>query len=123
MAETYYYMWEFVTSMTIIILVAAYIIHDRIRLRFEKLEEPERQQKITWLKGVTMTILGVLALIGGSSWVAYILTHKIYISEELAGFHDKVPGIVMALIGLVVLISGIKKYRHPEEAADANNKQ
>ena len=122
MAETYYYMWEFVTSMTIIILVAAYIIHDRIRLRFEKLEEPERQQKITWLKGVTMTILGVLALIGGSSWVAYILTHKIYISEELAGFHDKVRGIIMVVIGLLVLFSGIKKYRHPD-VPDANNNQ
>lgn len=121
MAETYYYMWEFVTSITIIILVAAYIIHDRIRLRFEKLEEPERQQKITWLKGITMTILGVLAVIGGGSWVAYILTHRIYISEELAGFHDKVPGLIMALIGLVVLFYGIKKFRHPEAQAASNN--
>ena len=121
MAETYYYMWEFVTSITIIILVAAYIIHDRIRLRFEKLEEPQRQQKITWLKGIAMTILGILALIGGSSWVGFILTHKIYISEELAGFHDKVPGIIMALIGLVVLFYGIKKYRHPEQYAAGPN--
>ncbi len=114
MAESYYYMWEFVTSMTIIILVAAYIIHDRIKLRYQKFDEPERQRKINWLNGVTMTILGILAVIGGSSWVAYVLTHKIFISPELEGFHSKVPGLVMALIGLVVLVAGLKKYFNPE---------
>ncbi|MBS3759581.1 MAG: hypothetical protein KGY61_13075 [Desulfobacterales bacterium] len=114
MAESYYYMWEFVTSMTIIILVAAYIIHDRIKLRYQKLEEAESQRKINWLNGVTMTILGILAVLGGGSWVAYVLTHKIYISPELEGFHSKVPGLLMALIGLVVLVAGLRKYLNPE---------
>lgn len=119
MAESYYYMWEFVTSMTIIILVAAYIINDRIKLRYQKLEETERQRKINGLNGVTMTILGILAVIGGGSWVAYVLTHKIYISPELQGFHSKAPGLVMALIGLVVLAAGLKKYLNP--APDQSN--
>lgn len=119
MAESYYYMWEFVTSMTIIILVAAYIINDRIKLRYQKLEETERQRKINGLNGVTMTILGILAVIGGGSWVVYVLTHKIYISPELQGFHSKVPGLVMALIGLVVLAAGLKKYLNP--APDQSN--
>ena len=115
MADTYYYMWEFVTSMTIIILVVAYIINDRIKIRFQKkFEEPERQRKINWLNGITMTIVGFLALVGGAGWVLFVLTHKIYITEELAGFHDKVPGIIMALIGLIVLTAGIKKYLNPE---------
>lgn len=119
MAESYYYMWEFVTSMTIIILVAAYIINDRIKLRYQKLEETERQRKINGLNGVTMTILGILAVIGGGSWVVYVLTHMIYISPELQGFHSKVPGLVMALIGLVVLAAGLKKYLNP--APDQSN--
>ena len=122
MAESYYYMWEFVTSMTIIILVVAYIVNDRIKLRYEKLEAPEKQRKINWLNGVTMTILGALAVVGGAGWVVYVLTHKIFISPELEGFHSKVPGIVMALIGLVVLAAGLKKYLHPE-ADNANNNQ
>ena len=46
MGELYYYMWEFVTSVTIIILVAAYIIHDRLKLRYEKIEdEIEKKHK------------------------------------------------------------------------------
>jgi len=61
-----------------------------------------------------MTILGILAVLGGGSWVAYVLTHKIYISPELEGFHSKVPGLLMALIGLVVLVAGLRKYLNPE---------
>jgi hypothetical protein len=52
-----------------------------------------------------------------------VLTHKIYITEELAGFHDKVPGIIMALIGLVVLAAGIKKYLNPEPEQSDNKKK
>ena len=42
MGELYYYMWEFVTSITIIILVIAYILYDRMTIRYEKLEENEK---------------------------------------------------------------------------------
>ena len=36
MTPTYYYTWEFFTSITIIILVIAYIVHDQIKQRREK---------------------------------------------------------------------------------------
>ena len=36
MTPTYYYMWEFFTSIAIIILVIAYIVHDQIQQRREK---------------------------------------------------------------------------------------
>ncbi|NOY69756.1 MAG: hypothetical protein GXP53_09775 [Deltaproteobacteria bacterium] len=36
MTPMYYYMWEFFTSITIIILVIAYIVHDQLQQRKEK---------------------------------------------------------------------------------------
>lgn len=36
MTPMYYYMWEFFTSITIIILVIAYIAYDQIQQRKEK---------------------------------------------------------------------------------------
>lgn len=111
MADMYYYMWEMVTSLTIIILVAAYIIHDRIRLRWEKIEnEAQRAQKLQQLRRVTMSVLGGLAVIGGGAWMLFIKTHKIYISEELMGFHTYVPAILMTVIGIVVLSLAARKY-------------
>lgn len=110
MGELYYYVWEFVTSVTIIILVAAYIIHDRLTLKYEKLEESEKQIKLGQLSMKTKIILGVLAFFGGIAWMVYMETHTLYISPELEGFHNLVPAIIMSVIGLIVLGGGIKKY-------------
>jgi hypothetical protein len=43
MTETYFYMWEFFTSVTILLLIAAYVIHDQIRKRKEKTAEPVKE--------------------------------------------------------------------------------
>lgn len=111
MGELYYYMWEFVTSVTIIILVAAYIIHDRLKLRYEKLaDEAEKAFQLERLGMMTKIILGILAFVGGLGWIAYMQTHTIYISPELEGFHNLVPAIIMSVIGLLVLGGGIKTH-------------
>lgn len=39
MTETYYYMWEFFTSITILALIAVYIIYDRKQIKKAKKEE------------------------------------------------------------------------------------
>ena len=109
MGELYYYMWEFVTSITIIILVIAYIVYDRLIIRYEKLEEKEKTLKLTQLSIKAKIILGLLAFFGGIAWVIYMQTHTIYISPELEGFHNLVPAIVMSVIGLIVLGGGVKK--------------
>ncbi len=109
MAENYYYMWEMVTSLTIIVLVTAYILHDRLKLRYTNLDEKTRSDKVERLNGIFQSILGVLALIGGNLWIYYILTHTIYISEELMGPNTFIPPILMGIIGLTVLVIGLKK--------------
>lgn len=38
MTETYYYLWEFFTSITILALIAIYIVHDRRQAK--KASEP-----------------------------------------------------------------------------------
>ncbi len=110
MGELYYYVWEFVTSVTIIVLVAAYIIHDRLTLRYEKLEENEKNLKLERLSMMTRIILGVMAFLGGLGWMFYMQTHTLFISPELEGFHNMVPAIVMGVIGLIVFAGGIQKY-------------
>ncbi|MCU0600384.1 MAG: hypothetical protein MUE70_14135 [Desulfobacterales bacterium] len=110
MAPEYYYMWEFVTSLTIIILVAAYIIHDKMKQRYEVLNEEEKTRRILRLGGGTRLILGLLAVSGGIGWTIYMKTVKIYISPELEGFHNFIPPIAMGLIGLILLAVGAKKY-------------
>ncbi len=109
MGELYYYVWEFVTSVTIIILVVAYIIHDQLTLKYEKLEDDEKKRKLEQLSIKTKIILGLLAFFGGIAWIAYMQTHTLYISPELEGFHNLVPAIVMGVIGLIVFAGGIKK--------------
>jgi hypothetical protein len=110
MAPEYYYMWEFVTSLTIIILVAAYIIHDKIKQRYETLNEEEKNRRTIRLGGATQLILGFLCVAGGIGWTIYMKNVKIYISPELEGFHNYVPPIVMAAIGMILLAVGAKKY-------------
>jgi len=110
MGELYYYVWEFVTSVTIIILVAAYIIHDRLTLKYEKLEENEKRLKLERLSMMTKMTLGIMAFLGGLGWIYYMQTHTLYISKELEGFHNLVPAIIMSVIGLIVLGGGIQKY-------------
>ena len=110
MGELYYYVWEFVTSMTIIVLVAAYIIYDRMKLRYENLDEKERDLKLNRLNITTKLSLGLLATMGSLCWIYYILTHKLYISPELEGFHNLVPAIIMGIIGLILLAVSIKKH-------------
>jgi len=110
MAPNYYYMWEFVTSLTIIILIAAYIIHDRIKLRYENLDEKEKIRRTIRLGGVFQLILGILAMAGGTCWIIYMKTVKIYISPELEGFHNFIPPIIMGIIGIILFIVGLKKY-------------
>jgi len=44
MTETYYYMWEFFTSITILALIAIYIVHDR-RQNKKSREETTPQKK------------------------------------------------------------------------------
>ena len=109
MGELYYYVWEFVTSITIIILVAAYIIHDQLTQKYEKLEENEKNFKLEQLSIKTKIILGLLAFFGSIAWIAYMQTHTLYISPELEGFHNLVPAIVMGVIGLIVFAGGVKK--------------
>jgi Na+/proline symporter len=110
MAPEYYYMWEFVTSLTIIILVAAYIIHDKIKQRYESLADEEKNRRTLRLGAVTQLILGVLCVAGGIGWTIYMKTVKIYISPELEGFHNFIPPIVMGAVGLILLGAGSKKY-------------
>ena len=110
MADKYYYMWEFVTSVTIIILIAAYIIHDRLKLRYDSLDKKERPQRLNRLNSMMMSVLGILALLGGGSWIYYIKTHRIFITEELMGIDTFVPAIIMGSIGLLLIVLGIKKH-------------
>jgi len=99
-----------VTSVTIIVLVAAYIIHDRLTLKYEKLDEKESALKIDRLSMMTKIILGLTAFFGGIAWIYYMQTHTLYISKELEGFHNLVPAIIMSVIGLIVLGGGLQKY-------------
>jgi len=109
MADLYFYVWEFVTSVTIIILVAAYIINDQLKIRYEKLGEKEKNAKLHRL-GVRMRIaLGTMATLGGAAWFYYIQTHTLFITKELEGPHNYYPAIIMSVIGLIVLATGIKK--------------
>ena len=109
MADLYYHVWVTVTSLTIIILVAAYIIYDRIALSYQSLEAAEKASRMQRLNSSTMIILGFLAFIGSAYWILFIQTHEIYITKELRGFHDIAPGIIMGTIGLIALIAGIRK--------------
>ena len=109
MGELYYYVWEFVTSVTIIILVAAYIIHDRLTIKYEKLDENEKKLKLDRLSMMTKRTLGLMAILGSLGWIFYMQTHTLFISPELEGFHNLVPAIVMGVIGLIVLAGGVKK--------------
>ena len=109
MADHYFYVWEFVTSITIIILVAAYIINDQLKIRYEKLEEKERDAKLHQL-GVRMRVgIGTIATLGGICWFYYIHTHTLFITKELEGPHNYYPAVIMSVIGLIVLTTGIKK--------------
>ena len=109
MADLYFHVWVTVTSLTIIILVAAYIIYDQLAQRYEKItDEQEKQTRRNRLKSRTMLTLGVLAAGGGAFWLYYIQTHEIYITKSLRGTHDIVPPILMAAIGLILLGLGIK---------------
>lgn len=119
MADNYYYMWEFITSVTIVVLVAAYIIHDRIRLRYDQLNETERRRKTLRLNGMTQTLLGAYAAVTGVGWIIYMQTHRIFVSPELEGFHNLVPAILMGGIGFVVLVFGLRKYWHGEDASQS----
>ncbi len=103
MAPEYYYMWEFVTSLTIIILVAAYIIHDKVKQRYEALDETEKTRRISRLNQFTQLILGMLCVGGATGWTIYMKTVKIYISPELEGFHNFIPPLVMGAIGVILL--------------------
>ena len=109
MADLYFYMWEFVTSMTIIILVAAYIIYDRFKIRYEALPEKEQTAKLHQLGVKTRMVLGPTFLIGGLGWLYFIHTQTLFISKELEGPHNYTPAIIMAIIGLIVFVAGIQK--------------
>jgi len=109
MADLYFHVWVTVTSLTIIILVAAYIIYDRIALSYQSLEETEKEPRMQRLNSITMIILGFLAFTGSICWISYIQTHEIYITKELKGFHDIAPGIIMGAVGLIALVQGIRK--------------
>jgi hypothetical protein len=111
MADLYYHMWVTVTSLVIIVLVFAYIIHDRLSIRYEALAESEREQKMNQLNSKVMTTLGVMGLLGGGYWFWFLQTHEIYITKSLRGFHDDAPALIMAGIGLIMIIVGIRKKR------------
>ena len=116
MADLYFHVWVTVTCFTIIILVIAYFIYNRITLSYQSLKESEKIVRAIRLNSKMMIILGGLAVIGSTYWVYYTQTHEIYISKELRGFHDILPGIIMGTVGLVVFIIGIKK-----RSAGSNN--
>jgi hypothetical protein len=99
-----------VTSVTIIILVAAYILHDRLRIRYEKLDDNEKINKLDRLNQVSRMTLGLLAFFGGLAWILFMKTHTIYISPELEGFHNLIPAIVMSAVGVLLVGGGIRKY-------------
>ncbi|MBC2716399.1 MAG: hypothetical protein HF978_13930 [Desulfobacteraceae bacterium] len=122
MGETYYYVWEFVTSITIIVLVVAYIVHDRLTLKYEKLEENEKNLKLDRLSMMTKISLGLMAFLGSLGWIYYMQTHTLFISPELEGFHNLVPAIVMGVIGLIVFGGGIKKYFQAGKQPSLNRK-
>lgn len=109
MAPEYYYMWEFITSITIIVLVTAYILYDQLMIRYNKLPEAEKTRKTTRLKNLTALVLGAYALLGGVGWAGYIKTHRIFITESLMGPDVYAPAVIMAIIGLVVIARGIVK--------------
>jgi len=110
MGELYYYMWEFVTSVSIIVLVAAYILHDRLRIRYETLDDTEKSLKMDRLNQATRMTLGCLFFLGGLGWILFMQTHTIYISPELEGFHNLVPAIAMSGIGILLAGGGVRKY-------------
>lgn len=110
MGELYYYMWEFVTSVSIIVLVAAYIIYDRLKLRYEKSGDNEKSGKLDRLNQATRMVLGGIFFLGGLGWILFMQTHTIYISPELEGFHNLIPAIVMSAVGALVFGGGIRKY-------------
>lgn len=109
MAALYYHVWVTVTSLTIIILVVAYIVYDRISLSYQSLEETEKAAHMQRLNSTTRIVLGVMAVVGSACWIYYVQTHEIYITKELRGFHDILPGIIMGTIGLIAFILGIRQ--------------
>ena len=72
MADLYFHVWVTVTSLTIIILVAAYIIYDRIALSYQSLEETEKAARMRRLNSITMIILGGLAFTGSAYWIFFV---------------------------------------------------
>ena len=112
MADAYFHMWVTVTSLVIIVLVLAYIIYDRIVIRYEKLIEQECSEKTDRLNSITMAVIGACGAFGGSWWYWYLQTHEIYITKSLRGFHDDAPALLMGIIGLFLLVIGLKRYRN-----------
>ncbi|MDY6903216.1 MAG: hypothetical protein SWH61_00890 [Thermodesulfobacteriota bacterium] len=112
MADLYFLVWETVTSLTIILLVVAYIVYSRMAGPIEAIDnEDEKTARLNSLKAKTRSIVGGLFLMGGIIWLYYIQTHEIYITKSLRGPHDMAPPIIMSLIGLVLLGLGIRQLR------------
>ncbi len=110
MADTYYYLWEFAVSAAIIVLGLTYICYDRIKKRGRRLSEPERERRIGRLNAAVLSVLGVFATIGGGAWLLFVLTHEIYVSPELKGWHCPMVGLITAIVGIGLLAAGIRTY-------------
>lgn len=109
MADAYFYLWEFAVSLTIIVLVAAFMIHERCNKALQTLPEGERQAKRERLHSYTLLGLGGYAMLGGLAWLICVAPRDILVSPGLYGFHVKIPGAVAALVGLFLLVLAWKK--------------
>lgn len=110
MADMYFIVWETVTSLMIMLLLVAYIVYSRMAARYNAIaDETKKNARIGNLKAKTRMILGGLLFIGGLYWLYFIQTHEIYITKSLRGPHDMAPPIIMSLIGLAVLVAGLRQ--------------
>lgn len=67
-----------------------------------------------------MLFLGIIGTLGGGLWAYYVKYHSavVFIAPRDRAM---IPGIVICVIGLIVLIIGIRKYNRSDCIEDSHN--
>ncbi|MBN1187844.1 MAG: hypothetical protein JXB49_36560 [Bacteroidales bacterium] len=68
---------------------------------------------------IVMLILGIIGTLGGGFWAYYVKYHTavVFIAPRDRAM---IPGLVICVIGIIVLIIGIRKYRKSDCNEDSN---
>jgi hypothetical protein len=104
-ADTYFFLWEFAVSLSVIAVVCVLIGADLLRKRMMKgSSRPELAAEKVNIRA--LLILGGFFLAEGIGWLIYTATHEIFVSPALKGWHQWLPGLGIALVGLFLLYAG-----------------